>query len=192
MAFPAFPNIPGTLGTSKHSLAFPGLGNVQMTRDDLIESWAQRRSSLQVYAEIVLADALGHQPGDPSPLEGWLPPWPDPKPPSKPKPRSGLLPQHLIDQAKATNILEASTRLGLGDPVKLSANEYSVLCPFHDDTRPSLNMNPAKNVWSCLVCGNRGGDVISLVEQLLNCGFRQAISWLLGHPTAPPKRRLAG
>lgn len=158
-----------------------------MLRDCLIESWAQRRSSPEVYAEILLADVMGHTPGDPSPL-GWLPPWPDAKPPPKPKYRSGLLPQHLIDQAKSLDILGVATRLGLGDPVKRSAQEFVAMCALHDDTSPSLCLNSANGVWFCHPC-QEGGDILKLVQLVLNLGFRDAVSWLLATPPPHPKRK---
>ena len=39
------------------------------------------------------------------------------------------------------------------------------LCPFHDDTKPSLNVNTAKNVFKCHSCGS-GGNIIKLVQLL--------------------------
>ena len=32
-----------------------------------------------------------------------------------------------------------------------------VLCPFHADTRPSLHVDPEKDVYHCFVCGAQGG-----------------------------------
>lgn len=39
------------------------------------------------------------------------------------------------------------------------------LCPFHDDNRPSLNVNVQKNIFKCHACGS-GGNIISLVQQI--------------------------
>lgn len=51
------------------------------------------------------------------------------------------------------------------------------LCPFHQDRRPSLNVNPAKQIWRCFVC-NVGGDAFSFVMQRENVGFREALEML--------------
>jgi DNA primase len=40
---------------------------------------------------------------------------------------------------------------------------YRGLCPFHEDTTPSLTVNPKENLWNCFGCG-AGGDVIRFVE----------------------------
>jgi DNA primase len=38
-------------------------------------------------------------------------------------------------------------------------------CPFHEDTNPSLSVNPETNLWQCFGCG-MGGDVIRFIETL--------------------------
>lgn len=43
-------------------------------------------------------------------------------------------------------------------------NELSVLCPFHQDTRPSLKANVERGVFNCFACGAKG-DVIAFVER---------------------------
>ena len=39
------------------------------------------------------------------------------------------------------------------------------LCPFHEDKRPSLNVNVQKNIFKCHACGS-GGNIIGLVQQI--------------------------
>lgn len=36
----------------------------------------------------------------------------------------------------------------------------SAVCPFHDDTRPSLRVRIDCGAFRCMVCGAHGGDVI--------------------------------
>jgi len=36
-----------------------------------------------------------------------------------------------------------------GVGLKRSGKELIGLCPFHNDTQPSLNIDPVKNVWHC-------------------------------------------
>ncbi len=43
------------------------------------------------------------------------------------------------------------------------------LCPFHDDTQPSLNVNTGRNLFKCHACGS-GGNIIKLL-QLLDPAF---------------------
>jgi len=46
-----------------------------------------------------------------------------------------------------------------------SGKELIGLCPFHDDRNPSLNIDPAKNVWHCKGACGEGGDVILWVQR---------------------------
>ena len=54
---------------------------------------------------------------------------------------------------------------------------YVALCPWHDDTRPSLQVNPQRQSWKCWVC-DIGGDVFSFVMQREGVGFREALQML--------------
>jgi DNA primase len=54
---------------------------------------------------------------------------------------------------------------------------YKVLCPWHNDTRPSLQINPERQSWKCWVC-DLGGDVFSFVMQKEGMGFREALEML--------------
>jgi DNA primase catalytic core len=63
------------------------------------------------------------------------------------------------------------------------------LCPFHDDTEPSLSVNPEKNLWHCFGCG-AGGDAIRFVEMFDKLDFPDAVRKLAeGIPGADPERR---
>jgi len=67
------------------------------------------------------------------------------------------------------------------------------LCPWHADSRPSLQVNPDRQSWKCWVC-DLGGDIFSFVMQREKIGFREAIAMLADKagvaldvgPAAPP------
>jgi DNA primase len=48
------------------------------------------------------------------------------------------------------------------------------LCPWHDDSRPSLQVNPDRQFWKCWVC-NVGGDVFSFVMKREGVDFPEAL-----------------
>ncbi|MGV3484792.1 MAG: DNA primase [Planctomycetaceae bacterium] len=50
-------------------------------------------------------------------------------------------------------------------------------CPWHNDKRPSLQVNPQRQTWKCWVC-NIGGDIFSYVMQRDGCDFREALQLL--------------
>ncbi|MHB9081236.1 MAG: DNA primase [Pirellulaceae bacterium] len=51
---------------------------------------------------------------------------------------------------------------------------YVGLCPWHDDSRPSLQVNPDRQTWKCWVC-DLGGDVFSFVMKREGVDFPEAM-----------------
>jgi DNA primase len=51
------------------------------------------------------------------------------------------------------------------------------LCPFHEDRRPSFNVNPARQTWKCWVC-DLGGDVFSFLMEKERITFPEALQML--------------
>ena len=54
---------------------------------------------------------------------------------------------------------------------------YVGLCPWHDDSRPSLQVNPERQSFKCWVC-DIGGDIFSFVMKAENLEFREALEML--------------
>ncbi len=51
------------------------------------------------------------------------------------------------------------------------------LCPWHEDSRPSLQVNPERQTYRCWVC-DVGGDVFSFVMRMEKVEFREALEQL--------------
>ncbi|RCS59591.1 CHC2 zinc finger domain-containing protein [Parvibium lacunae] len=45
------------------------------------------------------------------------------------------------------------------------------LCPFHQDTKPSLRVNVERGGYKCMVCGAHGGDVLAFHMHRYGLGF---------------------
>jgi DNA primase len=71
-------------------------------------------------------------------------------------------------------------RLAEARGIKLhrAGKELIGLCPFHDDRNPSLNIDPAKNVWHCKGACGEGGDVIRWVARTEGVSDGHAIALL--------------
>lgn len=84
----------------------------------------------------------------------------------------------LIREVKErANIVKVAELYGL----KLN-RAYKCVCPFHKEKTASLSISPQKQIWKCFGCG-KGGDVISLVSELLNINALEAaksINYTLG------------
>ena len=62
-------------------------------------------------------------------------------------------------------------------PLRRSGRNYVGRCPWHDDTRPSLQVNPERQTFKCWVC-DIGGDVFAFVMKAENVDFREALEIL--------------
>lgn len=54
---------------------------------------------------------------------------------------------------------------------------YVALCPWHDDSRPSMQINPERQSFKCWVC-DIGGDAFSFLMRMENLEFREALEQL--------------
>lgn len=50
----------------------------------------------------------------------------------------------------------------------------STLCPFHDDTKPSLRIRLDSGSFRCMACGAHGGDVLAFHMQRYEMNFVDA------------------
>lgn len=67
----------------------------------------------------------------------------------------------------------------VGDYVQLrrEGRGYKALCPWHDDRRPSLQVNPERQTFRCFVC-NIGGDAFSFIMKMEGVSFPEALALL--------------
>ncbi|MCB9873038.1 MAG: DNA primase [Planctomycetaceae bacterium] len=62
-------------------------------------------------------------------------------------------------------------------PLRRQGANFVGLCPWHEDTKPSLQINPARQSWKCWVC-NDGGDIFSFTMKREGIDFREALEML--------------
>ena len=65
------------------------------------------------------------------------------------------------------------------------------LCPWHDDSRPSLQINPERQTYRCWVC-NDGGDVFKFLMRMERLEFREALEHLAERAGIPMTRGRSG
>lgn len=64
--------------------------------------------------------------------------------------------------------------------LKSGHNRFRGFCPFHDDRRtPSFSVDANRQTWHCFGACGTGGDIISFIQRIENCGFKQAVAILL-------------
>lgn len=88
---------------------------------------------------------------------------------------AGRIPDQFIDELLArvdiTDII--SSRLTL----RKTGQNYTALCPFHNEKSPSFSVNPGKQFYYCFGCG-AGGNAISFVMENDHLDFIEAIELL--------------
>ncbi len=87
-----------------------------------------------------------------------------------------------FDAAQKEDALKVPIQSLTPQPLRKGNKNYSGLCPFHEDRKPSFYVYPDTNSFYCFGC-HKGGDVIRFVEMLHGFNFSQAIKFLItgGH-----------
>lgn len=79
--------------------------------------------------------------------------------------------EEIKNSADIVNIVSEYVEL-----VKKGRNYWGV-CPFHDDSNPSMSVSPEKQMYNCFSCGEAGG-VIKFVEKINKISFKDALKLL--------------
>ena len=58
--------------------------------------------------------------------------------------------------------------------VQKKGKGYVVICPFHDDHDPSMQISKDRQTFHCFVC-QTGGDVFTFVQKYDKCSFEEAV-----------------
>lgn len=79
--------------------------------------------------------------------------------------------KELKDVIKQANILDIVSHYL---SVNKKGSNYESLCPFHNDSKPSLKINPQKGLFKCFAC-DTAGDGISFIQQIEKVEFVDAL-----------------
>lgn len=73
---------------------------------------------------------------------------------------------------------------GVAARLGLEVSRHKCLCPFHDDSHPSLSFHVPSNTFRCFACGASGG-VVHLTMKVRNLHFADACRWLAASGNVP-------
>lgn len=67
-------------------------------------------------------------------------------------------------------------------PLERKGRNYVTVCPFHDDTHPSMSISPEKQIFMCFVC-HHGGNVFTFLQDYLKISYIEAVKMVasMGH-----------
>jgi DNA primase len=75
---------------------------------------------------------------------------------------------------EATDIVDL---VGSYVSLRRAGRNFTGLCPWHEDSRPSLQVNPERQTYRCWVC-DIGGDVFNFLMRMERLEFREALEHL--------------
>ena len=58
--------------------------------------------------------------------------------------------------------------------LKKSGANYWGICPFHNDSKPSMSVSPSKGIYKCFSCGT-GGDALNFIVRIQNREYKDVI-----------------
>ena len=82
----------------------------------------------------------------------------------------------MIDKSDIAKIKELPIE-SVAERLGLRVERHRSLCPFHDDSNPSMTYNVRHNRFKCYVCDSHGG-VIDLAMKVLGRNFVETCHWL--------------
>ena len=84
-------------------------------------------------------------------------------------------PQELIDSIQQNN--DIVDVIGEYLPLTKKGSNYVCLCPFHQDSNPSLMVSRQKQLFKCFACGE-GGNVFTFLQKYDSKSFTEAVETL--------------
>ena len=59
-------------------------------------------------------------------------------------------------------------------PLEKKGRNYVAICPFHDDSHPSMSISPERQIFMCFVC-HHGGNVFTFLKDYLKIPYIEAV-----------------
>ena len=86
-----------------------------------------------------------------------------------------MIPLYQVEQVRQASDLIAVAKDHFGsDKVTEHGAGFKTVCPFHDDTNPSLYFWPETQTWKCFGCG-QGGSVFHFIMEACHLNFPDAV-----------------
>ena len=94
--------------------------------------------------------------------------------------------QDIKEEVRArTDIVEI---VGQYTTLKKTGKNFSGLCPFHNDKKPSFSVSPQFQSYNCWSCGEKG-DIFSIIQKKENLEFVEALEYLAKRAGIPFERK---
>jgi DNA primase len=85
------------------------------------------------------------------------------------------IPEETLERVRdSSDIVDV---VGAHVELRQRGNNWSGLCPFHEEKTPSFNVNAQRQIYHCFGCGV-GGDVFKFVQEIDRVSFMEAVTFL--------------
>lgn len=81
----------------------------------------------------------------------------------------------MLEKVERVKELKIEDVIGVYMILKPEGKNFTAICPFHPETKPTLKISPEKNLFKCFVCGT-GGDAITFVKEFRQIEFIDAVN----------------
>ena len=82
-----------------------------------------------------------------------------------------------FDRARDVDLAEVAAMV-TGQDVSRRGSRHVMVCPFHDDTHPSMVIYPPGKGWWCPVCNRGGRDAASFCAEFFHCSQLEGLRWV--------------
>lgn len=89
-----------------------------------------------------------------------------------------MIPSSFVEQVQTR--IRVSEVIARRLNVQRKGREFVAICPFHNDTKPSLTINDEKGFYHCFACGAHG-TAIDFLKNYEGLSFVEAVERLAGH-----------
>lgn len=97
--------------------------------------------------------------------------------------------KRAIEEIKLRASIEEIVRERLPE-LRKRGRLWEACCPFHEERTPSFKVDPSRATWRCYGACQRGGDVLSFVQESQNLAFGDALELLAARTGVElPRRR---
>lgn len=82
-----------------------------------------------------------------------------------------LSPEKITEIRQSVDIVDV---VGTYLPLQKKGRNYLALCPFHDDSNPSMSISPERQIYKCFVC-DHAGNVFTFLKDYLKIPYIEAV-----------------
>ena len=90
-----------------------------------------------------------------------------------------MIPKHIIQQIREEANQDIVDIISTHVSLHKQGRDHKGICPFHDDSKPSMSVSESRGIYKCFVCGE-GGDALDFLIKYTRREFLDVVRELAG------------